>query len=64
MEKVGCTDMKRLMFVTAGVLPVETANQEWVDLKYLEKGLRKASLLNKTLTPMEEWRESVTTSSL
>lgn len=51
VEKVGCTDMKRLMFVTAGVLPVETANQEWVDLKYLEKGLRKASLLNKTLTP-------------
>ena len=51
VEKVGCTDMKRLLFVTTGVLPVETASQKWVDLKYLEKGLRKASLLNKTLTP-------------
>ncbi len=50
VEKVGCTDMKRLLFVMSGVLPVETAQHEWVDLKTLEKGLRKASFLNKTLT--------------
>ena len=35
---IGCTDMKRFMFIAAGVLPEKTASHEWVDLKYLEKG--------------------------
>ena len=30
--------MKRLMFVSAGQLPPSTAQDEWVDLKLLEKG--------------------------
>ena len=50
VEKIGCTDMKRLMFVTVGVLPLKTIHDEWVDLKYLEKGLKRASFINKTLT--------------
>lgn len=50
VEKIGCTDMKRLLFVTSGALPVETAQHSWVDLKYLEKGLRRASLANRNLT--------------
>lgn len=31
--------MKRFMFIAAGVLPEKTAGHEWVDLKYLEKGM-------------------------
>ncbi len=50
VEKIGCTDMKRLLFVTAGVLPPETSEHTWVDLKYLEKGLHKASFQNRNLT--------------
>ena len=34
----GCTDMKRMWFVSVGELPVRTIHDEWVDLKYLEKG--------------------------
>ena len=34
----GCTDMKRMWFVSVGALPVQTIHHEWVDLKYLEKG--------------------------
>ena len=50
VEKIGCTDMKRLLFVTSGVLPLETIHHSWVDLRYLERGLRRGSLLNKNLT--------------
>ena len=35
----GCTDMKRFMFISAGVLPERTFQHEWVDLKYLETGV-------------------------
>ena len=35
---LGCTDMKRMWFVSVGALPVQTIHDEWVDLKYLEKG--------------------------
>ena len=35
----GCTDMKRFMFISAGVLPERTSQHEWVDLKFLEKGV-------------------------
>ena len=31
--------MKRMWFVSVGALPVRTINDEWVDLKYLEKGM-------------------------
>ena len=30
--------MKRMWFVSVGELPVRTIDDEWVDLKYLEKG--------------------------
>lgn len=50
VEKVGSTDMKRLMFVTAGLLPLKTVHDEWVDLKYLEKALRRGSFSNRSLT--------------
>ena len=30
--------MKRMWFVSVGALPVRTIHDEWVDLKYLEKG--------------------------
>lgn len=57
VEKIGCTDMKRLMFVTVGVLPERTIHHEWVDLKYLEKGLKLASFVNKNLTDNSRlWR--------
>ena len=36
---LGCTDMKRMWFVSVGELPVRTIHDEWVDLKYLEKGM-------------------------
>ena len=35
----GCTDMKQFMFISAGVLPERTFQHEWVDLKYLERGV-------------------------
>ena len=30
--------MKRLFFVGVGELPLNSSQQEWVDLKYLERG--------------------------
>lgn len=45
--------MKRLLFVTSGVLPVETIHEKWVKLKYLERGLRRSSLINRNLTTNE-----------
>ena len=30
--------MKRMWFVSVGELPLHTIHDEWVDLKYLEKG--------------------------
>ena len=30
--------MKRLMFLSVGLLGAHTAQEEWVDLKYLERG--------------------------
>lgn len=51
VEKNGCTDMKRLFFVNIGALPLDTITWEWVDSDtYLEKALRRAAFLNKTIT--------------
>ena len=30
--------MKRLMFISVGLLDIHTAQEEWVDNKFLEKG--------------------------
>ena len=51
VEKVGCTDMKRLLFVNIGILPKETINWNWVDSKtFLDRALRKRSFTNANLT--------------
>ena len=48
LHAVGCTNMKRLMFVSAGQLLPSTAQDEWVDLKLLEKG--KVAVVDPLLT--------------
>ena len=50
VEKNGCTNMKRLHFVSQGVLPLRSIRDSHVELKYMERGLKLTSLLNKTLT--------------
>ena len=51
VEKAGCTNMKRLMFVNMGLLPKKTISWKWVDnTKYLEKALKKGNFAQKGLT--------------
>ena len=37
--------MKRLWFLSVGELPLKSAHDDWVDLKYLEKGIHCRGLL-------------------
>lgn len=51
VEKAGCTNMKRLMFVNMGLIPEDTISWEWVDNTiYLEKALKKSSFARNDLT--------------
>ena len=51
VEKSGCTDMKRLMFVNMGLLPKVTISWKWVDnTKYLETALKKSNFARTDFT--------------
>ena len=53
VEKVGCTNMKRLIFVSVGALPESSARDEFVDERYLEKGIKRASFQSGGLTELQ-----------
>ena len=59
--QVGCTNMRRFLFVLQGVLPKETIHWNTVsEIKYLEPGIMRASFLTNRITDQQR-REMVAT---